>query len=113
MALQQTITVMNIMDSAYVNGEQVKQLFSAYPGIAVEVRKVEGEKGSTEFVKITVPGSSGKLGGGTAPTFGIVGRLGGIGARPSRIGIVSDADGAVAAVAAALKLADMQAKGMF
>ncbi|MBY0010327.1 DUF1177 domain-containing protein [Paenibacillus typhae] len=111
MALQQTITVMNTMDSAYVNGEQIRQLFSDYSGIEVLVKKVEGEKGSTEFVKITIPGSEGKLNGGSAPTFGIVGRLGGIGARPSRIGIVSDADGAVAAVAAALKLADMQAKG--
>lgn len=111
MALQQTIKVMNTMDSAYVNGEQIRQLFSGYSGIEVLVKKVEGEKGSTEFVKITIPGSEGKLNGGSAPTFGIVGRLGGIGARPSRIGIVSDADGAVAAVAAALKLADMQAKG--
>lgn len=63
MALQQTITVMNTMDSAYVNGEQIRQLFSAYPGIEVLVQKVEGEKGSTEFVKITIPGSEGKLNG--------------------------------------------------
>ncbi|UUZ97719.1 DUF1177 domain-containing protein [Paenibacillus sp. P25] len=62
-------------------------------------------------MKIVVPGSEGKSKGGSAPTFGIIGRLGGIGARPSRIGLVSDADGAVAAVAAGLKLADMQTKG--
>lgn len=62
MALHQTITVLNSLDSAYVNGEQVKQLFAAYPAVKVEVQKVEGEKGSTEFVKISIPGSSGKLG---------------------------------------------------
>ncbi|WP_019909733.1 DUF1177 domain-containing protein [Paenibacillus sp. HW567] len=111
MALHQTITVLNTLDSAYASGEQVRQLFVAYPGVKVEVEKVQGDKGSTEFVKITIPGSNGKAGGGSAPTFGIVGRLGGIGARPGRIGIVSDADGAVAAVASALKLADMQSKG--
>ncbi|KWX74903.1 hypothetical protein AMQ84_18740 [Paenibacillus riograndensis] len=111
MALHQTITVLNTMDSAFVNGGQIRQLFAAYPAVQVEVRKVEGDKGSTEFVKITIPGSEGKGAGGNAPTFGIVGRLGGIGARPGRIGIVSDADGAVAAVASALKLADMQSKG--
>ncbi|GGF76244.1 hypothetical protein GCM10010912_21730 [Paenibacillus albidus] len=111
MALQQTITVYNTLDSAYVTGGKVGQLFDAYPDVTVQVQKVEGEKGSTEFIKIVVKGSEGKLKGGSAPTFGIVGRLGGIGARPSRIGIVSDADGAVAAVAAALKLADMQTKG--
>jgi len=37
--------------------------------------------------------------------------LGGFGARPTRIGLVSDGDGAVAAVTAALKLARMQTQG--
>lgn len=37
--------------------------------------------------------------------------MGGIGARPSRIGVVSDADGAIAAIAAALKLANMRESG--
>ena len=40
-----------------------------------------------------------------------MGRLGGIGARPSRIGLVSDADGAIAAVTVARKLAWMHREG--
>ncbi|KZE74862.1 hypothetical protein AV654_28355 [Paenibacillus elgii] len=111
MSLQQTLHVYETMDSAYVNGNQIKELFAAYPEVEVTVQKVQGEKGSTDFVKIVIPGTNGKRNGGSAPTFGIIGRLGGIGARPSRIGIVSDADGAVAAVASALKLADMKRKG--
>ncbi|MGG1661998.1 DUF1177 domain-containing protein [Brevibacillus sp. NRS-1366] len=111
MALKQTMTVFEIMDSAYVNGETIKQLFSAFPGVTVTTQTVSGEEGSTDFVKILVPGKNGKSAGGTAPTFGIIGRLGGIGARPSRIGLVSDADGAIAAVASALKLAQMQKNG--
>jgi hypothetical protein len=111
MTLKQTLTILDILDSAYASGEQVKKLFVDYPGISVIVQKVTGEKGSTDFIKIIVPGTDGKLNGGSAPTFGIIGRLGGIGARPSRIGLVSDADGAVAAIASALKLADMQMKG--
>ncbi|MNW26864.1 hypothetical protein D3C74_36460 [compost metagenome] len=111
MPLQKTLLALEALDSAYVTGESVKQLFASYPRVSVEVKTVQGEKGSTDFVKIVVPGADGKLGGGQAPTMGIVGRLGGIGARPGRIGIVSDADGAVAAIAAALKLADMQTKG--
>lgn len=111
MTLKQTMLVMETMDSAYVNGEQIKQLFQGFTGVSVTVTKVSGDKGSTDFVKIVIPGTEGKSKGGTAPTFGIIGRLGGIGARPSRIGLVSDADGAVAAVASALKLADMQVKG--
>ncbi len=39
------------------------------------------------------------------------GRLGGIGARPNHIGVVSDADGAIAAIATALKLAQMTERG--
>ncbi len=58
-----------------------------------------------------IPGSAGKFAGGVASTLGIIGRLGGIGARPTRIGLVSDGDGAIAAIAAALELAEMQRKG--
>ncbi|MGO0063295.1 DUF1177 domain-containing protein [Brevibacillus fluminis] len=111
MSLKQTITVFETMDSAYVNGETIKALFAEYPQVTVTVQTVPGEQCKTDFVKIVIPGKKGKSTGGTAPTFGIIGRLGGIGARPSRIGMVSDADGAVAAVASALKLADMQKNG--
>lgn len=111
MTLKQTLIAIDELDNGSVNGEQVKKLFSSYPDVTFTVTKVTGEKGSTDFIKILIPGTNGKSSGGDAPTFGIVGRLGGIGARPSRIGLVSDADGAVAAVASALKLADMQTKG--
>ncbi|MCZ8515119.1 DUF1177 domain-containing protein [Paenibacillus filicis] len=111
MALKQTLIAFDVLDNGFVNGEKVKALFNEYPDVSVTVTKVTGEKGSTDFIKIVIPGTNGKLKGGSAPTFGIIGRLGGIGARPSRIGLVSDADGAVAAVASALKLADMQTKG--
>ena len=46
-----------------------------------------------------------------APTLGVVGRLGGIGARPGLIGFVSDGDGAAAALTIALKLGDMNRRG--
>lgn len=111
MSLKQTMTVYETMDSAYVNGEAIKKLFNDYPEVTVTTQTVNGEEGSTDFVKILVPGKNGKSSGGSAPTFGIIGRLGGIGARPSRIGLVSDADGAIAAVASALKLAQMQQNG--
>ncbi|WP_312112730.1 DUF1177 domain-containing protein [Brevibacillus reuszeri] len=111
MSLIQTMTVFEVMDSAYVNGEAIKKLFGDYPEVTVTSQTVSGEEGSTDFVKILVPGKNGKSIGGSAPTFGIIGRLGGIGARPSRIGLVSDADGAIAAVASALKLAQMQKNG--
>lgn len=111
MSLQQTLQVFELLDSAYASGEKVKTLLASYSNIEVNVKAVSGPKGSTDFVKIVIPGTEGKRRGGTAPTLGIVGRLGGIGARPGRIGLVSDADGAVAAIASALKLAEMQRQG--
>lgn len=111
MSWKQTITVFEALDSAYVSGETIKEMFASYPAVTVDVQTVTGEEGKTDFVKIVIPGKNGKVAGGTAPTFGIIGRLGGIGARPSRIGVVSDADGAIAAIASALKLADMQKNG--
>ncbi|MED1792297.1 DUF1177 domain-containing protein [Brevibacillus nitrificans] len=111
MSWKQTITVFEALDSAHVSGETIKEIFAPYQQVTVSVQTVTGEEGSTDFVKIVIPGKNGKSMGGNAPTFGIIGRLGGIGARPSRIGMVSDADGAIAAIASALKLADMQTKG--
>ncbi|MFK3708658.1 DUF1177 domain-containing protein [Klebsiella sp. NPDC088457] len=111
MSLQQTLQVFELLDSAYASGEKVKNLLAEYAGLEVSVTEVSGPKGRTDFVKIVIPGTQGKRSGGSAPTLGIVGRLGGIGARPGRIGLVSDADGAVAAIASALKLAEMQRQG--
>jgi hypothetical protein len=111
MSLAQTLQVFEAFDSAFANGQTVVDMFSRYPGCAVDVTRIEGSRGGTDFVKISVPGAAGRIASGRSPTLGVVGRLGGIGARPSRIGLVSDADGAVAAIATALKLAHMQTRG--
>lgn len=111
MSLHQTLQVFELLDSAWASGQKVQQLLAGYANVEVTVKEVHGLKGKTDFIKIVIPGFEGKRLGGSAPTLGIVGRLGGIGARPGRIGMVSDADGAVAAVASALKLAEMQRQG--
>jgi hypothetical protein len=100
-----------LLDDPSITGEKVIELFQGYEYVEASSETVQGEAGSTDFIKILIKGTNGKSTGGSAKTFGLVGRLGGIGARPSRIGLVSDADGAVAAVAAAAKLADMSQKG--
>ena len=111
MSLAQTIQVFEAFDSGQASGRTVVEMFAPYPAIEVAVTKLDGAKGSTDFVRIFIPGREGRRARGKAPTLGVIGRLGGIGARPSRIGLVSDGDGAVAAVAAALKLARMQTQG--
>jgi hypothetical protein len=76
-----------------------------------KVTTVRGSRGSTDFVRAVIPGRRGKMAGGKAATLGVIGRLGGLGARPAMIGLVSDGDGAVAALATALKIGDMRAAG--
>ena len=106
MALKQVADVVNLFDG-YVQGQEVADFISAEGLTDIEMTRVESPKGFTDFLRIKMPGTSGKTCGGKVPTLGIVGRLGGIGARPERIGMVSDADGAVTAIACALKLGYM------
>ncbi len=111
MAFKQVMEIYELLDSAQVDGQQVAGFFRTQTGVDMEVTRMQGPKGSTDFVRIRVAGKSGKLKGGQAPTLGVIGRLGGIGARPARIGLVSDADGAIVALATAYKALQMQQQG--
>jgi hypothetical protein len=104
--------VYDLMDNINVNGDKIQSYLNEInPAGEIVVETVKGEQGSTDFVQIKIPGAAGKIKGGNAPTLGVVGRLGGIGARPEVKGFVSDGDGALSAIAAAGKLLDMQLKG--
>ena len=112
MLMKQIIDAYEVLDSSFVTGEAVKEYLLGIKADAnVEVYELVGPKGSTDMLKVRIPGKNGKTNGGDAPTIGLLGRLGGIGARPERIGFVSDGDGALCAVALAAKLLDMQNKG--
>lgn len=112
MLLKQILEVYDILDRADVTGQMVKDyLLSIDEEAEVIVYPLEGPKGSTDMIRVTVTGTEGKISGGTAPTMAILGRLGGLGARPEVTGFVSDGDGALAAMAAAAKLLDMKKKG--
>lgn len=112
MALQQTLAVYELIDLPSVNGDDIVALFAPYAdaGVTVAVERVTEDR-VADFIKIVVPGAAGKTAGGTAPTLGLIGRNGAIGARPDRIAQVSDADGATAVIAAGLKLAQLRARG--
>ncbi|HHW02234.1 MAG TPA: DUF1177 domain-containing protein [Thermoanaerobacterales bacterium] len=111
--LKQVMEVLDILDDAGVNGKKVRNFLSERGFENIHVEEVRGDIGKTDFIKILVKGRKGKASGGDAPTLGVIGRLGGIGARPEMIGYVSDGDGAAAALSVALKLADMNTKGDF
>lgn len=112
MLMKQILEAYDVLDDSFVTGKKVEEYLRGIKADAnIEVYELKGPKGSTDMVRVMIPGTMGKTKGGTAPTIGLLGRLGGIGARPERIGFVSDGDGALAAVALAAKLLDMQNKG--
>ena len=111
MLLRQVIELFDLLDTPAANGTTVTNLFKERGNVEVTVENVKGDEGDTDCVTILIKGSEGKSVGGSAPTLGIIGRLGGLGARPEVTGFVSDGDGALAALAAGLKLTEMNTKG--
>ena len=111
MLLRQVLELFDLLDTPAANGKQITDLLKSRGAHEVSVETVTGDEGSTDCVTILIKGSDGKSSGGSTPTLGIIGRLGGLGARPSVTGFVSDGDGALAALSAGLKLAEMNANG--
>lgn len=109
MALSQVLEAIEMLD-APVWGADIAPILTDR-GLDVEVSSISGQRGRTDFLVVKVPGSNGASSGGDSPTTGIVGRLGGIGARPEVAGLVSDGDGAVAALAAIMSLARARDRG--
>ncbi len=104
--LKQVMEIHKLLDNIQVSGEKVATFLKHRGADEIEIKKVEGKEKSTDFIKIQLYGKN-----KDAPTLGIIGRLGGIGAQPHRKGFVSDADGAITALACALKLAEVKQDG--
>lgn len=113
MALKQVIEVYEMLETPKIEKDDILGFFmgKGIEASEIEMQKVKEDKGETDFVKIFIQGKEGLAKGGKALTLGIIGRLGGIGARPYKIGLVSDADGAITALASAAKIAEMRKKG--
>ena len=113
MALKQVLEILDLLESAEIEEDIIENYFleKGLDKQNLGLQAVKGEKGETTSVKIQILGTEGRAGGGQSPTLGIIGRLGGIGARPDKIGLVSDADGAIAALSCASKILDLSRKG--
>ena len=112
MLYRQMLDLYDILDDEKSDGKSVVEYMKKINADCLaETHVLKGAQGITHMVKVVIPGEKGKRNGGEAPTIGILGRLGGLGARPERVGFVSDGDGALAALTAAAKLLDMQKKG--
>lgn len=105
MLLKEIIEITDCIDRPGNVASLVAKLFPRR-GNSIRIKTISESSGSTEFINIVIPGRSPKK-----PKLGIIGRLGGVGARPHRVGLVSDADGAITALCVALKLARMNALG--
>lgn len=104
--LKQVIQIQEILENPNVTGADVQKLFESYSSATCEYETLLNEKGRTDVVRISISGENSQ-----APVLGIIGQLGGVGARPVMRGFVSDGDGAVTALAAALKVAEMREHG--
>ncbi len=104
--MSEILTIYDLLDRPGRPGNVLVKLFKKYK-VPIILKEVKEKKGKTQFIKIVIKGKSGKLSKGKAPTLGIIGRLGGVGARPEMIGFVSDGDGALTVLSVALRLAKM------
>ena len=113
MLIKQVIQVYDLLDRADASGKKVKEYMESLGAKDIILEKLhdEDDTKTTDYIRITIPGKNGKVMKGNSPTLGVLGRLGGIGARPEVVGYVSDGDGALAALAVAAKLLEMQLNG--
>lgn len=118
MSIKYVSQIYELLDSPNVNGEMIIKLLGQFntENTVIESQSVnyeppEDTTQKCDFIKVLIKGSEGKSLGGDYPTLGIIGRLGAQQAQPHRLGIVSDADGSIVALASAMKLLDMASKG--
>ncbi len=104
--LRHVMEVMDLLDDPIASGERIQEWLDRAGQIEMDVRSVEGESASTDFAKAIIRAPN-RIG----PTLGIIGRLGGVGARLKKLGLVSDADGCIVALACAGKLTRMSERG--
>lgn len=111
MIAKQVEEIFDILDRPDASAYKIKELFQAKGADNIQIHELSKDGKKTESIKIKIEGKNGKKTGGSAPTLGILGRLGGLGARPVMNGFVSDGDGALASLSAALKLIEMKEYG--
>ena len=71
MLMKEIIAAYDVLDSSFVTGEEVKKYLLGIKADAnVEVYELVGPKGSTDMLKVRIPGKNGKTNGGDAPTIG-------------------------------------------
>mgnify|MGYP000549963165 CR=1 FL=1 len=83
MTLKTVMEAYDLLDDANVGGRDVVEFVRSEGLEGGTTEAVEGPKGTTDFVTFIIPGTNGKSVGGTAPTLGVIGRLGASASRPT------------------------------
>jgi hypothetical protein len=108
--LREVMDVLAFLDDARNGAESFVDLLPEGPQ-SVEITPFESDIGTTDFIKILFPGTSGKSAGGSAPTTGLIGSNGGLRLPGVYPGLASDADGCIVGLTSALRLARMRQRG--
>ncbi len=110
--LRHILEVVDLLEDPDIDGDRVGKFLEAKNlPLTVEVERISSREAYTDVITILIEGENGKSSSGDSPTLGVVGRLGGIGARPALKGLVSDADGAITALSVAYKIAELKKRG--
>lgn len=103
--MKQVIDTIELLSSAHITGEAVAQALRAAGDCEVEVTPLERDGAATEFLSIVIPGADPPRRNWASSAAWAAS------ARPAVTGLVSDSDGAVVAIAAALKIMAMARQG--
>lgn len=102
--LREVMDAIELLEDPRHDGDAVVEWLGRRQVPGARTRRIAGPLGHTDVVLA-------EAGGGDGPCLGILGVLGGTGMRPVRPGMVSDADGAVVALAVAAALGRQREAG--
>ena len=100
--LRECLEITELLSDPAAGGREVVSLFPA--GTVLTRTPVATPGDAFDFIRVEIPGHDGKHAGGGAPTLGLLGQLGGLRV-PGIPGLASEADGALVALAVALRMA--------
>ena len=106
--LRECLEIVELLSDPAASGSEVAALFPA--GTLLTRTPIDTPGDTFDFILVEFPGHAGKLAGGDAPTLGLLGQLGGLRV-PGIPGLASEADGALVALAVALRMARQREAG--
>lgn len=105
MILKHLINLYDIIEKRNASAVKVKEYLDSILKTDIQITTL-GDEATTDVIQIYIKGKEQKR-----KPIAILGRLGGVGARESALGLVSDADGALAALTVAAEILELKSYG--